>query len=98
VRPPNPPQQAFTDAKPHDVKSVGETERHLFGERAGRATVPHRFNTPSLKSLAQTAPYLHDGSAPTLAFLLETNHDRMGATSQPSADERDALVAYLESL
>jgi hypothetical protein len=30
--------------------------------------------------------------------LLEANHDRMGATSQLSADDRDALVAYLESL
>ncbi len=45
-----------------------------------------------------TAPYLHNGEAATLAMLLEVNHDRMGATSQLSPDEREALVAYLESL
>ncbi len=106
----HPPDRAFTDAKSHDVKSVGEPERRQFQGQArlpskkmtprstARPAVPSRFNTPSLKSLVQTAPYLHDGSAPTLAYLLETNHDRMGVTSHLSPEERQALLAYLESL
>jgi hypothetical protein len=60
--------------------------------------VPRKLDTPSLKHLAVSAPYLHDGQARTLMALLETNHDRMGETSQLSRDEREALVAYLESL
>jgi cytochrome c peroxidase len=82
----------------------GELSARGFSARAVRAAglepavLPVRFNTPSLAYLGLTAPYLHDGSAPTLETLIARNHDRMGATSQLSAGERRALVAYLESL
>ncbi|MFO0745841.1 MAG: hypothetical protein U1F43_09225 [Myxococcota bacterium] len=58
------------------------------------------FDTPSLIDVGRTAPYFHDGSAPTLrAVLTERNlHDRMGHTSQLSPADVDALVAYLERL
>ena len=29
------------------------------------------FRTPGLRELARTAPYMHDGSLPTLAAVLE---------------------------
>ena len=56
------------------------------------------FKTPSLWFLGGTPPYLHDGSASTLEDLLRTNADRMGNTTQLSAEDRDALAAYLRVL
>jgi cytochrome c peroxidase len=53
---------------------------------------------PSLLFLAGTAPYYHDGSAATLAELIEKNGNRMGNTSHLSPQERADLVAYLERL
>jgi YVTN family beta-propeller protein len=53
-------------------------------------------NTPSLRGIAATAPYLHDGSAPTLRDVLESARGgEMGNTSSLSDSEMDALEAYL---
>jgi len=57
-----------------------------------------KFKTPSLLFVSGTPPYLHDGSAPTLAALIARNQDRMGKTTQLSEEQRAALVAYLETL
>ena len=58
------------------------------------------LDTPSLRGVFATAPYLHDGSAATLgAVLSEKNHgDRHGHTAQLTPQELDDLVAYLEVL
>ncbi len=56
------------------------------------------FKTPSLFFVAGTAPYFHDGRASTLEALVEQNGDRMGHTSQLSAEDRAALVAFLRTL
>jgi len=66
-----------------------------------------RFKTPSLRNVALTAPYMHDGSLPTLEALVRF-YDRGGHPS-PGLDPRvrplglsegeiAALVAFLESL
>ena len=57
-----------------------------------------KFKAPSLFFVHGTAPYYHDGSVWTLKDLIEQNKDRMGTTSQLSAEEKAALVAYLETL
>ena len=65
------------------------------------------FKTPSLRNLARTAPYMHDGSLATLQEVVEF-YDR-GAGEVPdksallaplalSADEKEALVAFLLTL
>lgn len=57
------------------------------------------FNTPPLHNLFATAPYLHDGSADTLADVIRLNKaDKHGVTSHLSAEEVEDLVAYLEAL
>ncbi|MFT3838437.1 MAG: c-type cytochrome [Myxococcaceae bacterium] len=57
------------------------------------------LNVPSLKGLARTAPYLHDGSALTLRERLMSNaSDKHGATSALTSAQLDDLVAYLKSL
>jgi len=66
-----------------------------------------KFRTPSLRNVAQTAPYMHAGNFKTLAEVVGY-YDRGGTPNrlldsritplhlQP--DERLALIAFLESL
>jgi cytochrome c peroxidase len=86
-----------------------------FGDK-GRAAVTgkdedlYKFRTPSLRDVARTAPYMHDGSRPTLFEVVEFYY-RTAPTQGPggvtldiepllgqSFSEMDALVAFLESL
>jgi len=56
-------------------------------------------NVPTLLGLWTSAPYLHDGSAPTLSDVLAHNvADQHGTTSTLSAQQKADLVAYLMSL
>ena len=88
---------ACTDSAPevrHDVGTIRPTSGHrLGGELTG-------LDTPTLLGVWETAPYLHDGSAPTLRDVLTTANpdDRHGATSALSETELDQLVAYLLEL
>ena len=65
------------------------------------------FKTPSLRNVARTAPYMHDGSIATLEEVLEFYND--GGNPNPyqdpdigplnlNASERSALLAFLRSL
>jgi len=65
------------------------------------------FKTPTLREVARTAPYMHDGSLATLDEVVEY-YDRGGnpnAFRDPelrplalTADEKRALVAFLSSV
>lgn len=65
------------------------------------------FKTPSLRNVAQTPPYMHDGSLPTLEAVVDF-YDR-GGGARPTASallrplalvaaEKRALVAFLRAL
>ena len=56
------------------------------------------FKTPSLLFVGGRPPYFHDGRAPSLAWVLDNNDDRMGKTNHLSAADRAALVAFLRTL
>ncbi len=57
----------------------------------------HVFRVPSLRNVALTAPYFHDGRTPTLAIAVQTmGHFQLGRDLGP--DEVRRLVAFLESL
>jgi mono/diheme cytochrome c family protein len=107
------PEGGFTDGASHDVSSLSAREREeirvTLAEAATQKDAPppdgprtvrdaEQFDTPSLRHLAASPPYFHDGAAPTLAAVVADNRDRMGKTSHLTAHERDALVAYLKSL
>jgi len=68
-----------------------------------RASDRGRFATPSLRGVAHTAPYMHNGTLATLAQVVDF-YDRGGGRAselQPlglDAHERAALVAFLEAL
>jgi cytochrome c peroxidase len=83
------------------------------GHELGRVLITHQvfdigsYRTPSLRNVALTAPYFHDGSAKTLADVVrfyngggrqninrEWDLDPLGLTE----DEQRDLVAFLESL
>jgi hypothetical protein len=56
------------------------------------------FKTPSLRFVAGTPPYFHDGRYRSLEELIEQNNDRMGATNSLSKEERAALISFLRTL
>ncbi|MGK3988659.1 cytochrome C peroxidase [Sorangium sp. So ce136] len=75
-----------TDGARHDVRSATRFE-------AVRA-----FDTPSLRFVGRSAPYYHDGRYATLLALVEGVDGTMGHTAHLSAEDRRALIAYLETL
>ena len=79
-----------------------------LGEQTGAATQRGAFRTPSLRNVALTAPYMHDGSLATLDAVID-HYARGGRTRGPhtsslirgfrlSPSERADLIAFLESL
>jgi hypothetical protein len=58
------------------------------------------LDTPSLRGVWNTAPYLLDGRSPTLKDIFNhfNKNDRHGSTGQLSDSEMDALIYFLESL
>ena len=96
----------FTDDRFHDIG--------LAGSDGGRGAVPGgtpglmAFKTPSLREVARTAPYMHDGSLPTLEAVI--GHYAGGFVRRPSlatnlnrdlrlsAEEKSDLIAFLRTL
>jgi YVTN family beta-propeller protein len=84
------PAPFYTDRRKQDVGTANGSN-----ELAGPA-----MDTPTLRGLIHTAPYLHDGSAPTLYDVLVTKNpaDQHGITSHLTAGEITDLIAFLEAL
>ena len=107
------------------IKKLLESEFNLLGrfsdDRSGKAAVKTRhvvaehrnfgeFKVPSLRNVAVTAPYMHNGSLATLADVVrhysELSMDRLHADGEKmllrplrlTAEESADLVAFLESL
>lgn len=57
----------------------------------------HVFKVPSLRNVARTAPYFHDGSAPTLEQAVSVMA-RYQLGRELNEHDREAIVAFLESL
>lgn len=96
----------FTDDKFHDIG--------LAGDDPGRGAIPggvpglRAFKTPGLREAVHTAPYMHDGSKPTLDRVLDHYAggfiDRPGLAANMVRDlrlddaERSDLIAFLNTL
>ncbi len=93
----------FSDAPPSDASATGTRhvllEHRHFGE----------FKVPGLRQLPATAPYMHDGSLPTLDTVIQhysaLNEERLHADGERilrrldlSAGEASDLAAFLRSL
>lgn len=57
------------------------------------------LDTPQLRNIALTAPYLHDGSAATLEeiWTVYNPHDQHGRTNDLTKDELNDLIDYLRT-
>ena len=99
----------FTDEDFHNTGVSAATSSEDTGRRAvtGKPEDTGAFKTPTLRALAVTAPYMHDGSLTTLEEVVEFY--RKGGHPNPDLDEavlpihmsdRDAqnLVAFLRAL
>lgn len=87
----------FTDSAPGLRHAIG-TLRLESGQRLGG--VFDGLDTPTLRGLWDTAPYLHDGSAGSLreAVIAHTAGAVGTAVAALSATELDELVAYLRQI
>jgi cytochrome c peroxidase len=98
---------AFTDSSFHDI---GTATGDDFGR--GRlfptsVKLRYAFKTPTLRDAARRAPYMHDGTVPTLAAVVDLYN--RGGIDRPSrselikplgltAAEKADLVAFLQTL
>ncbi len=87
----------FTDSSYGVLHDVGT----LTGDSGNRLglTLPG-LDTPGLRGVWATAPYLHDGSAADLMAVLTTRNagDQHGVTSDLNAGQIQNLVDYLQQL
>ena len=99
----------FSDQSFHNLGVAMDKPKPDLGREAHTKNAKDRgkFKTPGLRNIAQTFPYLHDGSAKTLLEVVEL-YDRGGvknANLDPlvfplhltSAEKRE-LVAFMEAL
>ncbi len=96
----------FTDDDFHDV-GTSTTDRGRGGELKNQRFLQFAFKTPTLRSVALRAPYMHDGSMATLREVID--HYEKGGIDRPSRSpmmhpldlteqDKTDLVAFLETL
>ena len=103
------PRSAFHNTGLYDVDGAGSypaADRGLI-DVTGNPKDMGRFRAPTLRNIAVTAPYMHDGTIPTLEGVLDhyasgghASRFRSRAVSgfKMSAGERADLLAFLNSL
>lgn len=96
----------FTDDGFHDIGVPGnDPGRGKF--MPGITVLDHAFKTPTLRNVAERAPYMHDGSMPTLEAVID--HYDHGFVRRPSLSDdvrplhltdqdKSDLVAFLRTL
>jgi hypothetical protein len=90
------PVWLFSDLKRHDM-GRGNVAQHVQ-----RGVAVEEYLTPRLWGVADSAPYLHDGRAPSFDYAI-AGHDGEGAAARAafaelSYEEKGALRVYLMSL
>ena len=97
---------AFTDRNFYDIGLPGSDKGR--GKEINLPAANYAFKTPTLRELAWTAPYMHDGSLATLEDVVR--HYEKGGVRRPTRSrdlprnlklkdqEREDLIAFLQSL
>ena len=102
----------FTDSKFHNLGIGWDSLKKQFAD-VGRSKISGKredtgaFKTPTLRDVSKHAPYMHDGSVPTLREIVE--HYNKGGIPNPwlsssikklnlSSAEVEALLAFLQAL
>jgi cytochrome c peroxidase len=105
------PQPVFHNTALYSLDDEGsypEDNQGVF-EHTGATEDMGRFRAPTLRNIALTGPYMHDGTLPTLEAVIEHYAAGGGAASNPlksslvdgfeiSEEEIRDLVSFLESL
>jgi CxxC motif-containing protein (DUF1111 family) len=91
------PVPLYSDFLLHDVADPGRRQVDEPGVE------PREFRTAPLRGLRDTAPYLHDGSAETIADAITRGHHGEAEAARErfqalSFDERSKVVEFLRSL
>ncbi|MEO9191257.1 MAG: cytochrome c peroxidase [Acetobacteraceae bacterium] len=97
----------FTDGSFHDIGSATGTDIGRGRLFPTSVMLRYAFKTPSLRDVARRAPYMHDGSVPSLEAVIDL-YDR-GGIDRPSraeairklgltARDKADLVAFLRTL
>jgi cytochrome c peroxidase len=97
----------FTDDSFHDIGTAGDGEPGRGRLFPNSQKLQHAFKVPTLRDVEKRAPYMHNGSLPTLESVIAL-YDR-GGVARPSRDEhirplqltgqeRDDLIAFLQTL
>jgi cytochrome c peroxidase len=84
------PPPLYTDLQRHDV-GTADAEGEWFGPE---------IDTPTLRFLYDSAPYLHDGGASSLLDVLTVKNtaDEHGVTGHLTGGELADLIAFLHAL
>lgn len=96
----------FTDDGFHDIGLAGD-DMGRGKIVAGIVQLERAFKTPTLRNIVQRAPYMHDGSVPTLEAVVD--HYDHGFIQRPSlsdqvkplhlsAQEKADIVAFMKTL
>jgi cytochrome c peroxidase len=106
----------FTDLEYHNLGySLDFSRQPDYGRSVftGKYSDWGKFRTPGLRNVSKTAPYLHNGSVPSLALVLDLivdgmpqmNGQRITGTLSPlirkadlTHEERGALLAFINVL
>lgn len=90
---------AYSDARPDQCRELRFLDKRHVGGELGK------FKTPTLRGLARTGPYLHDGRFDSLGAVLDHYRAPPGAVDaleitpvELTEDESRALIAFLNGL
>ncbi len=98
---------SFTDFSFHDIGVAGEDDIGRGRLFPTGVKLQHAFKVPTLRDVARRAPYMHDGSLPTLEAVVDEYNT--GGIERPSRsslihplglteDEKRDLIAFLNTL
>jgi cytochrome c peroxidase len=98
---------AFSDGSFHDIGIAKDDDIGRGRYFPTSVKLQHAFKTPTLRDVARRAPYMHDGSLPTLEAVID--HYNMGGIARPSRSEligplgltegeKADLIAFLQTL
>lgn len=80
----------FTDNKFHDIGLPTDDEGRFKIDPSDTGNL-HAFKTPGLRNISQRAPYMHNGSLPTLSAVLD--HYVSGGISRPSRSSQMQAIS-----
>jgi cytochrome c peroxidase len=97
---------AFTDSSFHDIGSAENDDVGRGKLFPNSVTLQYAFKTPTLRDVSRRAPYMHDGSVPTLAAVIDLYRGGIDRPSRAveihplglSSAEKADLIAFLETL